>query len=133
MLAPKGINASQAILKHWIPMGIPTIVTHHTMPTIAEVMAISHPNKRTQRIFSKNDPKLLPGTTVLPKGHREKPAILKHWTPAGMPIIVQHSSNPATNQSMAMIAPPNKTHRRFPKHRIKPPLIMLLPNTNAWY
>ena len=42
---PNGKNASPAILKHWVPTGMPTIVMHHSSPTRHQLTPCQNPAK----------------------------------------------------------------------------------------
>lgn len=56
ILAPNGINANFACLKHCNPNGIPIIVMQRSTPLSAANPAIGKPPKIIQRIFKRNDP-----------------------------------------------------------------------------
>lgn len=53
--------------------------------------------------------------TFLPKGHSTKPAILKHCSPNGIPIIVKHITSPPTKYPIAESNPPKISQMRLPK------------------
>jgi hypothetical protein len=62
-------------------------------------IAIQIPPHRIQIIFAKvckHPPDELLYTTFLPKGHNMNSASLKHCSPNGIPIMVQHSTTPPT-------------------------------------
>ena len=54
MTFPKGKKARRANLKHCTPIGIPTIVIHHSSPTKSQPSPIHNPPNKNQRIFPKN-------------------------------------------------------------------------------
>ena len=119
------MRATWANLKCCLPKGMPTIVMQKRSPTIRWATASSTPEIQIQRIFKSKDiaPPLFP--TVLPKGNMATPAILKHWIPSGMPMIVIHQRIPAIIQPRPRRKPPNKNQIRFP---IK--LISFTPDNN---
>lgn len=96
--APNGINANFAILKHWSPNGIPTIVIQKSIPVIAATAAIQIPLTKIQIIFRSKEPTPPPYTTSLPNGKNAREANLKHCIPIGIPTIVIHQSKPASSQ-----------------------------------
>ena len=48
---PNGASISPAILKHWRPTGIPTIVTHHKRPVSAQPRKSQNPHRMIHNIF----------------------------------------------------------------------------------
>ena len=113
---PKGISASFAILKHCIPNGIPIIVQHKRIPFIVAETASGMPLSTIHKIFARNETVLPPYCTSLPNGKKQDDAILKHWHPIGIPIIVIHHSIPHKLQQSPCHNPPNKNHIKFPRH-----------------
>jgi hypothetical protein len=78
ILAPNGINASFASLKHCFPNGMPIIVIHRRNPFNTATHASGKPPKISHRIFKIRDTPPPPYTTSLPNGKNESCASLKH-------------------------------------------------------
>ena len=116
--APNGINASLAILKHCIPIGMPIIVKLHRHPINAASAASSKPLAISQRIFSSIVPAPPPYRTSFPKGKKLSCANLKHCMPTGIPTMVMHQSTPAKTQPSPSQIPPNRNQIKFPRHPI---------------
>lgn len=63
-----------------------------------------------------------------PNGNRASFAILKHWSPKGMPMIVIHSSKPLNSAANAKGIPLKIIHRTFArKDKVLPPYSTSLP------
>ena len=62
---PNGKNAKPANLKHCTPIGIPTMVRHHTTPDNAQLIPIAAPPKINHNAFPKHPTALFP-SSVLP-------------------------------------------------------------------
>ena len=108
------MRATWVNLKCCLPKGMPTIVMQKRRPIIRWATASSTPEIQIQRMFKSKDmaPPLF--ATFLPKGNMATPAILKHWIPSGMPMIVMHQRIPAIIQPSPRRKPPNKNQIRFP-------------------
>ena len=117
-VAPNGINASFAILKHCIPNGMPMMVQHSNIPFTAAHIASGMPLMIIQIIFAINDGAPPPYCTSLPNGANAKDANLKHCTPMGIPIIVAHHKSPIKNHANACQIPPQIIHIILPIHPI---------------
>ncbi len=77
--------------------------------------AIYQPPNNIQKIF----PIIFPApvgslTTLRPKGHITKAAILNAWIPNGIPIIVKQKMNPENIHSNVVQKPPNTIQNKFP-------------------
>ena len=109
------MNANFAILKCCNANGIPIIVIHNSKPQIRCTMASSIPHTiiHITLPITPITPKP-PGVMSRPKGQRTKPAILKHCTPNGMPMIVMQSKRPTMNHKSDRITPPNTIQSRLP-------------------
>lgn len=117
-VAPNGIRASFASLKHCLPKGIPMIVTHSTAPSTAASTAMGIPLKINQKILQTTETALPPNSTSLPNGKNASFANLKHCFPMGIPTIVMHQSTPAATQLRPVHSPPNRNQRIFPRQPI---------------
>ena len=51
---PKGKKDSPESLKHWIPIGMPTIVMHQRRPAMIQARPLRKPPRMNQRMFPKN-------------------------------------------------------------------------------
>ena len=94
---PNGNIDNSAILKCWMPKGIPTIVMQQIIPKVRCVIAISHHPSANQSTFIKmlrHPESLGPLTTCLPKGNSENTPNFHNCTPKGMPIMVIIKSRP---------------------------------------
>ena len=116
MLAPNGISASFAILKHCNPNGIPTMVMQKTQPITAAAAANSIPETRSQMIFSNNEPAPPPYSISLPNGKNARLANLNHCIPIGIPTIVMHHKMPAISHPIPNKNPPKTNQSKLPKH-----------------
>ena len=114
IVAPKGIRASLAILKHCRPKGIPMMVIQSTRPIPAAVSAISNPPKMSHSMFTKKLKTPLLNRISRPKGHRLKEANLKHCMPTGIPKMVMHQSRPAKVHSRANTSPHSRNQITLP-------------------
>ena len=117
-MAPKGVRANFAILKHCIPNGIPMIVQHNSAPLITAPNARRMPLKMIQNTFAITEKAPPPYWISLPNGKKTSSASLKHCSPMGMPIIVMHHKTPARTQASPCQRPQNKNQRVFPKQPI---------------
>ena len=117
-LAPNGIRDRRASLKNCLPNGIPTMVMHHSNPTIRLPSAISHPKKTIQIRLIKNENIPFPYTTSLPNGQNANVANLKHCIPTGIPTMVIHQIQPAKIHESPPSSPPKRNHRILPKNLI---------------
>ena len=91
------------------------MVRHSTRPRIRCKIQSSQPKKMIQRILPINPPKpKRPSSILCPKGQMTKAAILKHWRPKGMPIMVKQTSRPPRAHSTARMKPPRINHSRLP-------------------
>ena len=82
-VAPNGIRASFASLKHCLPKGIPMIVTHSTAPSTAASTAMGIPLKINQKILQTTETALPPYSTSLPNGKKCKLRKLEALLPNG--------------------------------------------------
>ena len=84
----------------------------------------SQPRKTSHKMFPNSPiaPKF-PMRTSFPNGASERPAILKHCRPNGIPITVIQSRHPAINQPIADINPPKIIQIRLPINDIMFPPI----------
>jgi len=115
--APNGNNDKDANLKHCFPKGIPIIVMCKIIPTIKYPTAISQPNKISHKTLAIGcESKLV--WIVFPKGKSEKDAILKHWTPNGIPIMVIHHNKPNIIHNTNDNSPTMTNQRTFPNNFI---------------
>ena len=64
------------------------IVMHHPKPKVTYASAIGTPAKMIHTILAKKEGMPPPYVTLSPKGASESRAILKHWRPKGIQIIV---------------------------------------------
>lgn len=58
---------------------------------------------------------------LAPKGAKESFAILKNWSPNGIPTIVKHHTHPKAKFSKAIGMPNNKNHITFANTDGTPP------------
>lgn len=124
MCDPKGSRAILANLKNCNPNGMPIMVMHHTIPTVQDITASSHPKINIQITLSKKLLTLLEKITSLPNGQNTNEANLKHCIPAGIAIMVQQQITPTTPHSTEIISPPNINHSILPKV-----FMLLLPSS----
>lgn len=117
-LAPKGVNAKPAILKHCFPKGIPIIVIQKKIPLNADSTAMGIPPKTSHKIFKKTLPVPPVCSTVFPKGDNANFPSLKHCFPTGSPTIVIDHRIPTRNQDSACQKPPKRNHNTFPMNDI---------------
>lgn len=115
--APKGKNASFIILKHWMPLGMPIIVTQFIIPETRYMKANSQPPKTAQMTFAMGCALKL-RITDLPKGKRDSLAALKHCKPRGMPMMVMQRRRPRSAQTRARARPPKMNQIMFAINRI---------------
>ena len=115
IVAPNGIRANLASLKCCMANGIPIIVTHNNRPHIKCPTASSMPQTSIHIIFP-NAPITPnpPGVISRPNGQKTNPAILKHWTPKGMPMMVTQSRRPIIAHISDIIIPPRINQSKFP-------------------
>lgn len=122
-ILPNGAKLAWAMLKQAMPNGIPIIVQHQRTPAIAEPSANQKPAKTIQIKFRKAvpTPAAGEGTSFFPNGQKANPAILKLAIPNGIPMIVQHQSNPTKTHASPSQIPPNANQRRLPINTILSP------------
>lgn len=116
-LLPKGVRQSPINLKCCLPNGMPIIVIQSKTPKTRCVKAIHMPPQKIHSIFIhvlKQPAPLFPSLICRPKGIKVAMPILMHWSPNGIPIIVQHSSMPPIMYPRKTIKPPKINHIRFP-------------------
>jgi hypothetical protein len=87
---------------------------------MAEPRANQNPAKTIQIKFKSavQTPADSDSTSFLPKGQKEKPAILKQAIPNGIPTIVQQHNRPTTIQESPSKMPPKANHSIFPINAI---------------
>jgi hypothetical protein len=118
ILAPNGMKASFASLKHCSPNGTPIIVQHSIRPFAAAHTAKGRPPKIIQSIFAASEGAPPPYSTFFPNGASAREANLKHCRPIGMPIIVTHHKRPVTPHARACHIPPHNIHMMLPAQLI---------------
>ena len=82
---------------------MPIMVMNSSAPNTTCTNAVYNPPVKIQIILNNRDrqpPLLSELTTFLPKGHKTRPAILKHCIPNGIPIMVTHNTNPPKTSPM---------------------------------
>ena len=133
-ILPNGAKLAWAMLKQAMPKGIPIIVQHQRTPAIAEPSAIQKPAKTIQIKCRKAvpTPAVGEGTSFFPNGQKANPAILKLAIPNGMPMIVQHQSNPTKTQARPSQIPPSANQRRLPINVIPIPFKTPLATTEKY-
>lgn len=114
IVAPNGISASCANLKHCKPNGIPTIVKHQIMPIDIDSNISSHPKTKSHIIFQIKLVILPEYLICLPKGQIINVPNLKHCIPVGIASIVQQHKIPTMYQARAIKPPPKNNHNTFP-------------------
>ena len=90
------------------------MVTQYTRPTATELRNSSQPNSRIHTTFIRQEPGPPPPSISLPKGDSTRPAILKHCTPKGIPMIVTQHRRPASAHIMPKTRPPSSSQKIFP-------------------
>ena len=113
---PKGVNASPASLKCWIPKGMPIMVMHSNNPNPKCERQIQMPPKNIQRIFInilRQPPESGQLLTSFPNGHNASKDILRVCRPKGIPIIVIIIKRLDIKYSTAVNMPPSRSHKRF--------------------
>ena len=109
---------------------MPIIVMQSKMPVMRWPKANSQPKNTSHKILPIKLPApKWPIEIFRPKGASTSPAILKHWRPKGMPIIVAQHMTPANNHPRDVIKPPNNIQTKFPKIPKLFPPNNYLPNT----
>ena len=113
---PSGAKLTLAMRKQPMPNGMPIIVQQHSIPAITALSQSHIPANTTQITFSANvhTPAFSLATTVRPNGKNAKPAMRKHATPYGMPIIVHKHTMPQTIHSSPSQRPPSTNHMILP-------------------
>jgi len=107
------------------------MVIAQRIPKTMCVIAIQNPPIRIQMIFMiiARKPEADSFSLIsLPKGARARREIFIHCTPKGIPIIVQHKTNPAIRYSRKRkIPPPKIIHKMFPNKLIFTLFTLALP------
>jgi len=121
ILAPNGVNASDANLKHCLLKGIPIIVKKRIIPKATYPNVNSQPNNIIQIILAIGCfPKWV--LTSVPNGSADNLANLKHCIENGIPIIVIPHNIPINNQYKLDHKPMMINHKTLPKVFINPSL-----------
>ena len=118
MLIPNGNNEVFAIVKCFIPNGIPTIVMQNINPQTICTNAISHQPSNIQIILpTKERQPGSPGAKFisLPKGQNAYVPIFINCTPNGIPIIVMQKTSPDIQYIRAVNNPPKISQIILPK------------------
>ena len=104
-------------LKCCLPNGMPTIVSHKSIPKTRWVNTTQMPPKTNQIMFIRVDkqPVLLEVSVILtPNGARPTNANLKHCRPNGIPTMVRQRIKPPTMYSRKITNPPKTIQIRLP-------------------
>ena len=118
MLIPKGNKDVFAIVKCFMPNGIPTIVMQNIKPQTICIKAISHQPSNIQiKLPTKERQPGSPGakSISLPKGKNAYVPIFINCTQNGMPIIVMQNTSPDIQYIRAVNNPPKISQIRLPR------------------